>query len=86
VFTPELLAEFLDGVNGDPLYPLLHLAALTGLRRGERIGLPWIDIDRDSRTLTVFTADARSAVAAADVDVDVDVDVEYVRQRPQPGR
>jgi integrase len=53
VWTPQQLAEFLDGVDDDPLYALWHLAALTGLRRGELIGLRWIDIDLDGRELTV---------------------------------
>jgi integrase len=53
VWTPDQLGQFLDGVDDDPLYALWHLAALTGLRRGELIGLKWIDIDLDGRELTV---------------------------------
>jgi len=53
VWTPQQLGEFLDGVDGDPLYALWHLAALTGLRRGELIGLRWIDVDIEWRELTV---------------------------------
>jgi len=43
----------LRGVEHDPLYALWHLAALTGLRRGELLGLKWIDIDLDARELAV---------------------------------
>jgi integrase len=53
VWTIAQLAEFLDGVENDPLYALWHLAALTGLRRGELIGLRWIDVDLDAHELTV---------------------------------
>ncbi|MCP2323535.1 integrase [Hamadaea flava] len=49
----DQLAKFLDGVADDPLYALWHLAALTGLRRGELLGLKWIDVDLESRELTV---------------------------------
>jgi integrase len=53
VWTPQLLGEFLDRVGDDPLYALWHLAALSGLRRGELLGLRWIDLDLDRRELTV---------------------------------
>ena len=32
------------------LYPALHLAAHTGMRRGEIVGLKWSDLDRTTRT------------------------------------
>jgi integrase len=35
------------------LYPLFHVAALLGLRRGEVIGLRWSDIDFAAGTLTI---------------------------------
>jgi integrase len=44
-WTAEELARFLGHVSGDPLYPALLLAATTGLRRGELLGLRWVDID-----------------------------------------
>ncbi|MEV0269706.1 site-specific integrase [Hamadaea sp. NPDC050747] len=53
VWSVDQLAEFLDGVADDPLYALWHLAALTGLRRGELLGLRWIDVDLESREVTV---------------------------------
>jgi integrase len=42
---PHQLARFLHHVRGTPLEPLWHLAALTGMRRGEVCGLRWADID-----------------------------------------
>ncbi len=42
---PHQLARFLRHVQGTPLQPLWHLAAFTGMRRGELIGLRRGDID-----------------------------------------
>jgi hypothetical protein len=53
VWTPEQAGAFLDAVTTDRLYPLFHLVAHRGLRRGEVLGLPWTDLDLDQGTLTV---------------------------------
>nr|WP_173079134.1 site-specific integrase [Phytohabitans rumicis] len=55
VWEPEQLGEFLDAIAGDGerLYPMLHLAAFAGLRRGELCGLRWCDVDLDARTVDV---------------------------------
>ncbi len=53
VWTPEQAGAFLDFANNDRLYPLYHLVALRGLRRGEALGLPWTDLDLDPGTLTI---------------------------------
>ena len=45
VWTPEQAGAFLDSADDDPLYPLLHLVAYRGLRRGEVVGLRWVDVD-----------------------------------------
>lgn len=37
----------------DPLYPVWHLAVVTGLRRGELHGLRWDDVDLDAGVLHV---------------------------------
>jgi integrase len=50
---PHQLARFLHHVRGTPLEPLWHLAALTGMRRGEVCGLRWADIDFAHRRLSV---------------------------------
>jgi integrase len=52
-WTPEQLNAFLDYVHDDWLYPLWHLAAMTGMRRGELLGLRWPDLDLDAARLAV---------------------------------
>jgi len=53
-WTPEELRHFLAAVQNDPWYPALHLAASTGLRRGELLGLRWADLDLESAELQVI--------------------------------
>ena len=50
---PEELETFLDHVRADPMSALIHLAAMTGMRRGEVVGLCWPDVDLDRRRLLV---------------------------------
>lgn len=45
--------SFLDAVAGHRLYAAFHVALVTGLRRGEVLGLRWVDIDLDERRLVV---------------------------------
>lgn len=52
-WTPEQLRSFLDHVAGDRLYAAWLLAATTGMRRGEVLGLPWQDVDLDVQRLAV---------------------------------
>lgn len=47
------LGRFLDHAAGDPLGALYEVAAFTGLRRGELLGLRWQDVDLDRSRLTV---------------------------------
>jgi integrase len=47
------LGRFLDHAAGDRLGPLYEVAAFTGLRRGELLGLRWQDVDLDRSRLTV---------------------------------
>ena len=47
------LRAFLNHVEDDRLYPLWLLAATTGMRRGEILGLLWEDIDLDNSRVTV---------------------------------
>ena len=53
VWTAAQTARFLDVAGSDPLYPLLHLVAVRGLRRGEAVGLTWEAVDLNLATLTV---------------------------------
>jgi integrase len=47
------LGRFLDHTARDPLGAFYGVAAFTGLRRGELLGLRWDDIDLDRSRLTV---------------------------------
>lgn len=50
---PDDLARFLDTVKGDRLEALYEVAAFTGMRRGELLGLRWTDLDGDGHGVTV---------------------------------
>lgn len=52
-WSAEQLADFLEHVRPDRLYAAWVLAATTGLRRGELLGLHWSDIDLDEARLSV---------------------------------
>lgn len=52
-WTPTELRTFLAGVKEHPLAPAFVLAASTGMRRGEVLGLRWSDVDLDQRTVAV---------------------------------
>jgi integrase len=53
VWTPEQTGAFLDAAMHDRLYPIYHLIAYRGLRRGEAVGLRWEDLDIVGRQLVV---------------------------------
>ena len=44
VWTAEHLVAFLESTRGDRLHELWYVTALTGLRRGEMVGLRWTDV------------------------------------------
>jgi site-specific recombinase XerC len=52
---PQLKA-FLGSVADERLSSLWHLIAMTGMRRGEAIGLRWIDVDLEAGRLSVRRA------------------------------
>jgi len=56
VWTPEQLREFLGDVESERLYPAVYLAANTGMRRGEVLGLRWQDVDLERARLSVQKA------------------------------
>jgi integrase len=58
---PAQLARFLEQARGTPLEALWYLAAFTGMRRGEVLGLRWRDVDFEHRRLSV----RRSVVCVA---------------------
>ena len=52
-WTPGQLRRFLQLVAGDRLEAAWHLAAMTGMRRGEVLGLRWADLDINGSRLSV---------------------------------
>ena len=55
------LTGFLAGIEGDHLEAAWHLAALTGMRRGEVVALRWRHIDFD--TARIHVAESRTRVS-----------------------
>ena len=53
VWTAEDAGAFLDSISDHRLYPLFHLVAYRGLRRGEAVGVRWEDLDLEAGSLTV---------------------------------
>jgi integrase len=58
------LAQFLEWVKNERLDAVWRLAAMTGMRRGEILGLRWCDVDLDAARLSV-----RQAVVAVAYEV-----------------
>lgn len=52
-WSADELARFLSHVSADRLYAGWVLAAMTGMRRGEVLGLRWQDVDMSARRLAV---------------------------------
>jgi integrase len=52
-WSPTQLRAFLDSLRTDRLYAAFHLLATTGMRRGELLGLRWVDVDLEAGWLTV---------------------------------
>lgn len=53
VWTPEQVAVFLAATESHRLHAAFYLALMTGMRRGEILGLQWRDIDWERSRLTV---------------------------------
>jgi integrase len=49
----EQLGAFLRHVADDRLFALWRLLAMTGMRRGEALGLKWDDLDMETGTVTI---------------------------------
>jgi integrase/predicted RNA-binding Zn-ribbon protein involved in translation (DUF1610 family) len=52
-WTTQELRQFLEAVEHERLYPLWLTLAMTGLRRGEALGLRWADLDLERARLSV---------------------------------
>jgi integrase len=52
-WTAEQLRAFLRAAAGHRLFPALWVAAFTGLRRGELLGLRWGDFDERAATISI---------------------------------
>jgi integrase len=52
-WTADELHSFLESVRSDRLHAAWQLAALTGMRRGEVLGLRWADLDLEAGWLSV---------------------------------
>ena len=53
---PDELRVFLEAVTGHRLEAAWHVAAMTGMRRGEVLGLRWKDVDFDKARISVRRA------------------------------
>jgi integrase len=56
VWNAEQLAGFLGSVADDRLFALWRLLAMTGLRRGEALGLQWPDVDMETGAISIRRA------------------------------
>lgn len=68
-WTAAQLAEFLAATRHLRLHPAIHLAAFTGMRRGELAGLRWGDWHQSTHRLSI--ARSRQVVAGRSVEVAV---------------
>lgn len=53
---PHELRTFLDAIRGHRLEAAWHVATMTGMRRGEVLGLRWKDVDFDNARISVRQA------------------------------
>ena len=56
IATPEAIGALLRAAHGTPYYMPIYIAAATGMRRGEVLGLQWSDFDVAQSALTVRRA------------------------------
>lgn len=52
-YSAKQLQRLFDAIREEPLYPLVKITALYGLRRSELLGLKWDSIDFDANRLTI---------------------------------
>ncbi len=82
VWTADELRAFLEHIENHDLYPAYYLAANTGMRRGEVLGLRWDQVDLDAARLVVTQAvlsieyeasvsDVKTANSRRTIDLDI---------------
>ena len=90
IWTAQQLAAFLAHTAHVRLYPAIHLAATTGMRRGEIVGLRWGDWHVDTHRLSVArsrqssqggTVEVPTKTAASRRAIDLDANTERVLAR-----
>lgn len=64
-YTAQQLQELFDAVRDDPMYPMIKITALYGLRRSELLGLQWDSIDFERNLLTIRHTVSKVTVAVA---------------------
>lgn len=80
----DQLVQFLDAVDSHRMAPAFHLAAHTGMRRGEVLGVRWRDLDLDAGRVSVRQAlvsvgyemsisDVKTGSSRRTIDIDDDV-------------
>ncbi|MCC5954406.1 MAG: site-specific integrase [Acidimicrobiia bacterium] len=85
-WTPDQLRTFLASIAGTRLEAAWHLAAMTGMRRGEVLGLRWADVDLDAARLTVrhtiisVAYEVRESTPKTHQARVIDLDPETIRQ------
>lgn len=52
-YTAEQLQQLFDAIRSEPLYPLVKITALYGLRRSEVLGLKWDSVDFERGILSI---------------------------------
>jgi integrase len=55
-WTKEELRAFLEAIADERLHALWHTIAMTGMRRGEALGLRWGDVDFEAGRLAIRRA------------------------------
>lgn len=66
VWTASQLEHFLRSTTSERLHSAMFLAAMTGMRRGEVLGLRWADVDLDGAVLSV-----RQSIVAVNHEIHV---------------
>ena len=63
---PHELGLFISATSSERMSAVWHLAAVSGMRRGELLGLTWSDIDLDKRRMTIRNTRVRAGNATID--------------------